>query len=202
MVRQNNKGFSLVELIIVIAIMSVMVGMLSFSVSMIFGTQGKECAQKVAARMDATKTGSMSRYNEVMELKILNNGERADITSDGIYADNYIATIKKKDKSFEEYPIGDPETRKMGTDSVVVTAYLSDGAVYVLKKGADPSATDECEKIVIRYDRSSGSFSEADVGSGPISNTYYEKITFQKGMRTYAIKFESETGKYILESES
>lgn len=202
MIRRNNKGFSLVELIVVIAIMAVMIGLTVLSISMIFGTQGKECAQKVASRMDSTKTGSMSRYNEVMELKILDKGERTEIKSDGIYADNYVATIKKKNQSFEEYPIGDPETRKMGAASVIVTAYLSDGSSYVLKKDAAPSATNECEKIVIRYDRTSGSFEEADLGSGLISNTYYEKITFERGMRTYAIKFVSETGKYVLERES
>lgn len=204
--RSNNRGFSLVELIVVIAIMVIMIGFVSLSASMIFGTQAKECAQKVGARMDATKTGSMSRYNEVMVLRILSKdvdgATRDEIKSDGIYADNFITTIKKSGKSVAEKPIDDPEARRMGNAKVVVTAYLSDGSSYVLKDAHETLGSGECGAIVIRYQRTTGAFDCVGLSWGGtqdrIDGVYLEKLTFQSGMRTYVITFVKETGTYVM----
>ena len=45
--RHNNKGLSLVELIIVIAIMSVLTGVVSFGISNIFNTKVTQCADNM-----------------------------------------------------------------------------------------------------------------------------------------------------------
>jgi len=49
--KKNNKGFSLIELIVVIAIMSIMVGFLVVSLSTVFGTKARECAEKSVPKL-------------------------------------------------------------------------------------------------------------------------------------------------------
>ena len=63
MERRKNSGFSLIELIVVVAIMGVMIGVVSFSIGLIHSTNVKKCAQSIKTGIDATRVNCMSKAN-------------------------------------------------------------------------------------------------------------------------------------------
>ena len=184
--KHNNKGLTLIELIIVIAIMAVLIGFVSFSVSLLFGTQAKGCAQKVSAMLSETQTGCLSRFDETMELSFMSKGADDAVLSDGYYTKNYVHTI---DKSANRVVASDSEIRRMGGGRVTITVYLSDGDVFEL--GTSKS-------ITVSYDRATGAFDPVVV-DGTQTNAYIDKITFQSGLRTFTITMVAETGKHTLQ---
>lgn len=192
--KGNNKGLSLVELIVVIAIMAVLIGIGTFSLSLLFGTQAKSCAQKVSAMLSETKTGCMSRFDETMTLsyrkKVADSdpGYDPSVTSDGYYAENRVFTMKKDASLFEA---ASTQMRRMGSPRVVITVHLTDGTVFELG---------ENNSITVSFDRASGAFEEvaATVDGNPVTG-YIDRMTFQSGLRTFTITMVAETGKHTLQ---
>jgi prepilin-type N-terminal cleavage/methylation domain-containing protein len=66
--KLNNKGVSLVELIVVMAIMSVLVGTVSYGISFSSGKQAEECARKLVSKLESMRTSSMGKYEIIGEL--------------------------------------------------------------------------------------------------------------------------------------
>lgn len=184
--KQDNRGLSLVELIVVIAIMAVMIGIGILSISLLFGTQARGCVQNVSTMLGETKTGCLSRFDETMTLSYRTKGTDKAITSDGYYAENYVYTINKDATSI---PVGGSEIRRMGSKKVIITVYLSDGSNFEL--GTSRSVT-------ISYNRSTGAFDPVIV-DGTQTDDYIEKITFASGARTYTITMVQETGKHTVQ---
>lgn len=81
MKQKNNKGFTLVELIVVISIFTILLGILEPSVSSIFSYRAKRAANSIVAALDKTKTEAMNRLVGEMVL------ERTD---DGYYVSYYL----------------------------------------------------------------------------------------------------------------
>lgn len=189
--KQDNRGFSLVELIVVIAIMAIMIGVGILSISLLFGTQARGCAQKVSSMLNETKTGCLSRFDETMTLTHCTKGQDGNkaFTADGYYAINKVYTINK---DADRVPIGNDDSaqvRSMGSANVVITVYLSDGSSFEL--GTD-------KEITISFDRSTGAFDPVIVDGTQTSN-FIQKMTFASGARTYTITMVQETGKHTLE---
>ena len=178
--EKNDKGFSLIELVVVIAIMAILVGLIVVSLSTVFGTKALECAEKVSAKIDSVKTGSVSLYNETMELKY---------DTDGYYTECGVFTI---DKNANSVAASDPEIRKVGAKNIVVKAYTTNGAEYNVASNY----------ITISFDRSSGAFAPAQVNGAVVMDgttpLYFDKITFSAGNRTYTLQMVPETGKHSI----
>ena len=64
--KKNNNGFSLVELIVVIAIMALLVTSVVTYVSLVSNSQAKKCAKELSTHMSQTKVCAMSRTNASM----------------------------------------------------------------------------------------------------------------------------------------
>jgi len=196
MMKKNNKGLSLVELIVVIALMAVLIGIGTFSFSLLFGTQAKACAQNVSGMLNETKTGCMSRYDETMTLsyRTATDADKA-VTSDGYYSEKKIYSINNDAQPFEMYTDDGgvkktiSEIRKMGTSRVVITVELSDGTSFELG---------QTESITISFNRSSGALDKIIV-NGTQKDAYLTKMTFQSGRRTFTITMVQETGKHTLQ---
>ena len=62
--RIGNKGYSLVELIVVIAIMAVMVGVMSLGLGMMFTRDANYVAVRIDDMLTEARTASMSRKGE------------------------------------------------------------------------------------------------------------------------------------------
>lgn len=85
-VRQNNKGFSLVEIVIVVAIMAILVGAVSYGLSFSSGKPADECARKLASCMQHARTATMGKFKTTITI-------RKD--ADGIWADETITNADK-----------------------------------------------------------------------------------------------------------
>lgn len=187
---KDNKGFSLVELIIVVAIMAILLGMVFYSFSLMVGQYARECANNTSAVLDKEKNYALAKsatvdcYVEIVKRE-----------NDGYYARYYVpkSAITQNEWVLEE-------EQKLGKHKVEMTFTLENTGDVTLD--ADTSV-----KIV--FNRSSGAFkgavvddgSDGDAGSLPdMSAPGIEKctkITIIHG-RTYEIQLYPSTGKHVL----
>ena len=80
--KRNKKGFSLVELIVVISIMGILLGLVVPSVNALFGYEAQKATGKITALLDDTKVEAMNRIVAEMELKY--------VEGDGYYIIQYL----------------------------------------------------------------------------------------------------------------
>lgn len=72
-VKKNNHGYTLVELIVVIAIMSILVGGSSIGLSLLFSKDASSCATRLNDAIYTTRMNSMSKAGNYT-LKVDNTG--------------------------------------------------------------------------------------------------------------------------------
>ncbi len=190
---KDNKGYSLVELVIVIAIISAIGGMAIYSISLLIGQYARECANNTSAVLDKeknyalTKSATIDCYVEIVM--------RDD---DGYYARYYVpgsAITKNNWVLIEE--------QKIGKKSVSMVATLMNSGTGVSRDVTIDSDT----SIKIVYNRSSGAFKGtvesdgSDTGylpsMGDIGNEQCTKIMIEQG-REYEIQLYPATGKHVL----
>lgn len=211
----DNRGLTIVELVIVIAIMAVLLGVMGFSLSMLVGTEAKQAATKMDAQLNDIKTGAMSRASEYMVIRYIDfdaadhdtQEAMAKLGADrsGYYAEKRVDTITN-----------DP-TQAIATDSVkwtyedVELARIGSKKVDITIAGTT-ILTDGSNGVRIEYDRRTGRLldavvvlfgSNANVVTNAIgftedSTATLDKMTFKAGMRTYEIDIDAETGKHKL----
>ena len=185
--EKNNTGFSLVELMVVIAIMAVLMGFSSYSFGLILSSSAKECAQKLSSQLYETRTGSMSRYGEELTIYYHKNAGSSDVFSDGYYIRRATFTIKKDGT---QELLSDKETKKIASGRVKITAYLEgDSTPYIINS---------MTKIKISYNHSSGAFTYPSINNVQ-QPSYLEKIVIESGNKVYTIKMVPETGKHSIE---
>ena len=129
--KLNNKGLSLVELIVVIAIMGVIAGMVTMGLSAAMSKPAEECAEKMATALKNGRLTTMGKQSIQMKFYVDGNGS--------IWLEE---TITKADGSVTL------SSTKIGEKGVNVEYTLTDGSVYNL--GTTP--------LVLSFNRSSGSF--------------------------------------------
>lgn len=178
-ISNDNKGYSLVELIIVIAIIAVLTGTLIFSISMIFSANARTCANDIKSALAETKITSMGKSEAFVEIyRDANNG--------CIYSRQF---MKKEDGSWYGK---DPE--KIGNARVYVAYCVDGGSETELAEG---------DAIYLAYERSSGSFmststmQKSDGTSAAIA--YYSKIHVMGGNKDLQVSLIKLTGKVSVE---
>lgn len=170
----KNKGFSLVELIVVIAILGVMTAVGGYALTAISSANAKECAREIEAGLISTRTESYSRdtATDVITVSFYKN-------ADGVY-------MEKKFKT-------ETETKKIGGSKVSVS--------YKYKTNTNPATETENvlgnDAIVFSFNRSSGAFREMKVGANTVGMC--KTITITSGSKTYTITCYEHTGKTMLE---
>lgn len=168
--KRDNKGYSLVELIIVIAILMVLIGSTIFSIGIVFNAGAKACANDIKNALAQNKVTAMGRSDAYVEIY-------KNDTDQCIYSRQCI-------KTSSGWQDGDWE--KIGNARVYVAYTPEGGSETELTAGSS---------IKICIDRSSGSF-RADAGTGA---AVYSEILVQSGHRAYKITMTKLTGKVSLE---
>lgn len=179
----DNKGFSLVELIIVVAIMAVLIGVMAYSFQMVTGQQARECANNITLALDKAQTYAMSKSGD--------EDAYMELSKDGT---GVVATYYVPDKAV--FGTGDTPTwsvlekETLGKEAVSVVCTFLDGSTVEI------TATDS---VRIYYDRVGGAFREAVVvNAGGETTAYCESITITRG-REYKIELITATGRHTLE---
>lgn len=221
----NNRGLSLIELIVVIAMLAILVGIVGVSLNYLNGPEASRAVSSMDAELNEAKTGAMSRDSEYIILRYITLPNRADygteadynlvkqqytdsgITSEGFYAEKHISTIRnEEDKTLDFDSV---EYTMIASKKVTIKYNASradaDDGTEILKDGSNA--------IRIEFDRSTGRLKKLRVGSlSADSRSGYLKVdssawsepgdisnlTFKCGLRQGAIEFIPLTGKHFI----
>lgn len=221
----DNRGFSLVELIVVIAIMAIAVGTLTLSVSMVTGAESKKAFQKLEALIDETRTGAMSRFDQQLTVCYKSKDalyDGTDVTgeydADGFYGIMNMTTLSTKYEDADtekKHPLAVPapvsadESRLLCKDNVQLSVECASASSVVTHYiGADSTSN-----ILIKFNHATGMYDQivvTDVAGGTttinynnISKTFNDGtndvqvyIVAKSGMRSHRMELVGETGKH------
>lgn len=138
--RYNNDGYSIIELIIVLAIIAIIISTVFYSIILVFSANAKSCANNIQRSIGDCKVTTMGKSAAYMELY-----RDAD---QNVYTRMYVMD------SGGSYVPSEPQ--KVGTSRVYVAYTPEGGAETELLAG---------DKIEIRFDRASGGFEEDASGN-------------------------------------
>lgn len=194
--EKKNRGFTLVEITVVLAIFAILLAVLVPSLDPVAGFRANRAASSIGAALDRTKTEAMDRL--VGEMKL-------SWTSDGYYISYYLDRGKTGVR--EEQP------EKIASGRMKISYTDSNGTTVNLRE-------DGTNELILTYDRSTGGFlpiqsrvwEQKDIlkmlSDGedipldrPENSTqpYCEKITVHGvGQRTRIITLFQDTGKYTI----
>ena len=194
--EKKNRGFTLVEITVVLAIFAILLAVLVPSLDPVAGFRANRAAISIGAALDRTKTEAMDRL--VGEMKL-------SWTSDGYYISYYLDRGKTGVR--EEQP------EKIASGRMKISYTDSNGTTVKLRE-------DGTNELILTYDRSTGGFlpiqsrvwEQKDIlkmlSDGedipldrPENSTqpYCEKITVHGvGQRTRIITLFQDTGKYTV----
>lgn len=183
--KLDKKGYSLVELVIVVAIMAVLASLMVFGAGALTGYKAKSAAEKFVSYMDDAKTSSMAFDSVSLKLYLKNNKFVCDV-SRYKYTFDSLGNKTLVEDQVQSYELG-------GSSISIVVKMLDD---------ADVSYNILNRDVVITFDGSSGAFNKAIVSeSGTVvdNSRYIDEIIISQGSKVYKIKCIRLTGKFYLE---
>lgn len=169
--NSDNRGFSLVEIIVVVSIMSIMIGVIGYGLSLSSGKPAEECAKKLSAAISHGRTATMGKYRNVITVKKEDDG-RLTVTED-----TYI-------KIYDDGTTPPDTSRRssvVGAKNVTVKYKIGTGSYEELTNGSS---------IELRYDSGSGAMKRTAPG-----NEYYTGFEISKSGKVWYVKLETLTGK-------
>lgn len=131
--RLNNKGLSFVEIMVVVAIMSVTLLITGFGFNMVNGKPAEECAQKMVYSLQKSRTQAMGKYDAQYEIS--RNASNEVILTETVYDSVGAATPTVT-------------TTVLGTRDVMVEYELDDGSVHSI----------DTTPLVVSFTRDTGAF--------------------------------------------
>ena len=181
--KKDNRGVSLVELIIVLAIMGVVIGVMGYGLGMVSRKPVDECAKKIEMILNQNRTGAMGSTEAWVEL-YLNNATDKRIT------------VKTHLLNNTREGTADPKETEavIGADGVGVRLFYNTGSG---ESGIDLGT----EHQKIGFKRDSGSLTsgtDKDGNNGNTGGRVYTKIEIYKGTYIRTIELDKLTGKVKL----
>ena len=192
--KMSDKGFTLVELIVVVAILTKLLGIAVPSLNSILGFRVNRAANSIASALDRTKIEASSRLVGEMKLE-----KRAD----GYYISYYLDRGKVGGASH----VTEDEPEKIAPARTEISYTIdAGGASHVMAVG---------DRLILTYDRATGGFlpiqskvitqeeilTELEKGKDiPLerTGTYCTSITVSGGRRYKTLSLIKETGKYSI----
>ena len=204
---KKNKGFTLVEMIVVVSIFAILLGILVPSLNSILGFRVQRATDSIAAALDQTKIEASSRLIGAMKLEKRTDGyyisyilDRGKIEVDGKEKENIkvnqseekIAPSKTQilyyDNDNNEYPINE------GNGIVITYDRASGGFLPLMKSDNSEWENFGFNVIDIVKDEHNGSYLSSMYDNGKMCS----KIVVKGGSRTRTITLIPETGKYTI----
>ncbi len=167
--RRNHRGFTLVEVIVVVSILSALTGIISLSVSSVFSVRVRRCATEINAFISMCKVNSMSRGGDIrIVLDVDDNG--------GIRGRYY------EDGS----PGAEPKSTEIFSDANVSAEFTVGGVTTALSSD---------NPLTLSFDRSTGGFKPCAMAG--TEKIYCTSISVTGG-KTYVITLVPSTGNHYM----
>lgn len=172
---KNNKGFTLVELVIVVAIIAISITFVGATISSVFSYDNKKCIRSLDASISQCRVNAMSREGSPY-MKVVRK-------EDGIYCEFY-----EKGKQVS--------TEKIGKKKVTLTIVPSWGGEWEVTQG---------KPLYLSFHRGTGSFmslsgaENLENPSVPIEDIYCKKISAKGSQETISVVLVPPTGKHYVE---
>ena len=193
--RQKNKGFTLVEMVITVAIFAILLGILVPSLNSILGFRTQRAANSIASALDKTKIEASNRLVGEMKLEKLDDGY-------------YISYYLDRGKVGTESNVEQDQAEKIAPARTLISYVTDNNETYQMETG---------DSIVLTYDRATGGFlplqettwtqkailAELDAGKDiPLTRegSYCTAIIVQGGRRIKTINMDINTGQYEITS--
>lgn len=180
---RNNKngGFSLVELIIVVAIMAIVVGVMGLSVGTLTGRKIAKCADEIVSTLERARVLTLGKEQNQVEFVLLQDSSTGEYRAQIYQGGNLVSN------------------RIVGKTPIEIEIEFSDGSTAQLGsiEGEPPYSTIPKTGLHLVFDRSSGAFSQNTNKVGLDAKLYCNKITVTNGTRTITITTVGRTGKIL-----
>lgn len=176
--KTNNKGLSLVETIIVLAIMSALVAAISIGLSSVVSRPADACAEELVSTLRNAKVTTMGKRSCVLELSQVGEGSEIRMKEITVSA----AAGSSKVNNF-----------KLGDKGVLVSITTKSGNTYRLY---------EIDKLEISFNRETGGFNKGKftvLVTGTAVEEYISSIEVSKGNRSHVVTLAHLTGKVKLD---
>lgn len=174
--RVDNKGMSLVEIVIVVCIITIMTSLIAFGVGAALSKPADECAEKMISTFNFGRVTTMGKQSCKIELY------QSSIDSP-VYMKQIVV-------SGGASPVTTEKENQIAPKKVYVEYKLASGTTY-----ADLTSV---SKIVFEFDRSTGGFKKALIypkDGSAAHEEYISSIKISKGARIRFLKLEYLTGK-------
>ena len=168
--KHDDKGFSLVEIIIVIAVIGILSGVGISMLGLVGSTQVKDCSKEIVAQLESCRNCAFAYEESSFSLSC---------ESDGIYT---TLSVKKKGVVTEE-------KKKAGQKSISVYYILDNGTEVKLNEG---------EVLTLSFNRASGSFNLPKLTIGGVvteADKYCTRIVVKKDSNQRNLTLVPLTGK-------
>ena len=147
----NNKGFSLVELLIVIGIIAIVCSATFFGFGYLSMADCNKCANRINSGLSTVKSKTMAEVDQVNMFVYR-------------YDDDYYIKYDKADTITK-----DSDAEKIGNGQIAITIHSASGATTVLQNGSDP--------VKVSISRKDGSYKEGpqlfEVSAGDLKKSVY-----------------------------
>lgn len=173
--RKDNRGLSMIEVIVVLAIMSVMAGAFTIGLSMALRKPADECASKLQSALQSNRMLAMGKLDTKLEIYMDAEGY--------IYLREITETATPT-----------------GSDVRTTETLIGDSGItfeYELSDGSTASLLPEGSPLILSFDRSSGAFKDLEEMGFP--NRYCKTITISKSGLVKVLTMSYLTGKVTLE---
>lgn len=168
--KNNNKGFSIVELVVVVAIMAVAVSLVSYSFASVYRARSKRAAETLDAVISQCKIDAMSGLDCALEIAL----------DDGDYYVNLYRVQESGDLTATPY-----KTEKLASDRLSIT--VGDDAV-------------ETDPLIVRFNSSDGSIDSAVIGTTDYLESASTLLITMSSARTHTITLYKNTGEHVLDA--
>ena len=189
--KNKNKGFTLVELIVVISIFTVLLGILEPSVSSIFGFRAQRAANNIASALDRTKTEALNRL--VGEMVLTKE-------SDGFYISYNLHKGKYYGCEQTQAEKIAPANAKIGYTTTDHSDYqdLSDRLIITFNR--ENGGFRPIQSEIVTTDSVTTALKDKNDGAFYDAGAYCTAIIVKGGSRTYTIEMEKDTGSYAVKA--